>query len=159
MRLAVPVLIMAVVIIGCEAPENIGPIDSIMVISKQRTESFDGDQTPDGLWASVFLYRNSQTKPVSVTNVKGTLDLMLYNGNGRHANLERVKPLHVWTYLPPELKKAEGKMLGQKCFILQLPWGKDVPSQKIITVRAKYTSEKQQTIFSKLQLLPSGVGK
>ena len=157
MRFAGPVLLTLALFFGCEAPENIGPIDSVMVLTKQRTESFDGDQVPDGFWASVFLYRNSESKPVAVTNVKGRLDLILYNGSGRNMDLNLVPPLHVWTFDHVDLQSAEGKMLGQKCFILRLLWGKKRPSHRMITLRAKYTDPNQRMVFSKLQILPSGV--
>jgi hypothetical protein len=156
MKLIAALLIAIVFLAGCE-PEKIGPVGAVNVMTPPAAVSFDADKIPDGVQARIFMYRRSSSDSSSVVNVDGCIEIMMYDGNARFANLDRLEPLHVWRFTADELKAYERKWLGQLCYRINLVWGRDRPTKSLITLRVKYTAANGQTTFSAPHSILSGM--
>jgi len=105
---------------------------------------------PDGF--SVKVFANDAKHPKSVPIREGQLEILMFNGTffGR-TNLP--PPLKVWSFNPGELAGHRFSSSIGAGYEFVLRWEANRPTERLITVGARYTSPNQQILTS----LPSSV--
>jgi hypothetical protein len=105
----------------------------------------DGKPGLDGFSIRVFAGAKANPKPVPIR--AGTLEIVMFDGTlfGR-TNLP--PPLRVWTFTPDELRQREFTSGIGTGYDLLLAWGRNVPTRRLITVGARYTSPSGNVLTS-----------
>ena len=92
---------------------------------------------PDGLAVRVFAGSRSRAKGVSI--VKGTLEILAYDGALADVGTMTSNPAHVWSYPAASLLPlATSSSLGTG-YELALPWKGPRPTNTRLTIVARYT--------------------
>ncbi len=152
------VLVSAVfVFAGCDQPMKVSAIDHMDIQTPPVCRSFDADTTPDGLQARVFFYGRSLDKKVVTVSPEGTLTIMLFDGNRKHADLNALQPLKVWEFDDMRLENHRSRWMGLWCYLFNLHWGDARPREGMVTVRINFTEKTGRTIFSEPQTILSGL--
>jgi hypothetical protein len=97
--------------------------------------NLDETPGPDGLLAQVFFYQARQPEPVTV---RGTLEVLLYDGRYSPASQPATAPLHTWTFTGEQLDRRIIRWMGLWGYAFTLPWGADKPTSGAVTVLARY---------------------
>jgi hypothetical protein len=131
-------------------PSAPGDIAQLNVVTAPVGLDLDNIPGPDGFSVKVFANDEKHPKPVPIRT--GKLEILMFNGTffGR----TNVPPaLKIWSFDASELSSYQfsaGIGIGYE-FVLR--WGTNRPTQRLITVGARYTSPNQEIITS----LPSSV--
>jgi hypothetical protein len=107
--------------------------------------NWDDDPGPDGIQVRLFLYRVDRPEPVAG---KGTVEFMMVPGMSRQGESEAPAPLRVWTFTPQELATRQVRGMVGWGYIIQLGWGRDVPTVPVVTFTARYTSPDGKAVVS-----------
>ena len=107
--------------------------------------NWDDDPAPDGIIAQVFLYQTTRPEPVLV---KGTLNLLMFDGRVPRAGLASAKPERIWSHGPTELATRQIRGLVGWGYAEQLGWGRTMPASPAVTFAARYDPVSGPPVFS-----------
>ena len=107
--------------------------------------NWDDDPAPDGVRAQVFLYQAQQPETVLV---KGTLELLMYEGRVSRMGLADATPQRVWTFTPQELAACVVRGMVGWGYAVQLEWGRQAPTSAAVTFAVRYAPPTGPRIFS-----------
>jgi hypothetical protein len=107
----------------------------------------DGRPGIDGF--ALKAYASIATNPKAVPIRSGTLEVLMFDGTlfGR-TNLPPA--LHTWSFTASELRQREFTAPLGTGYELGLAWGSDIPTRRLITVGARYTSPEGKILTSPL---------
>jgi hypothetical protein len=106
--------------------------------------NLDAAPGPDGFSIKVF-FDDGSPKPVPFR--KGTLEVLMFDGTLPKAD-SGVQPLKTWRFTPEEIREHEFKAGIGTGYELSLAWGENEPTQRNITVAARYLSPLGASIYS-----------
>jgi hypothetical protein len=121
-------------------------IEEINLISPQAALNYDTEPGPDGLWLRVYAGNSRQAKPVPIP--KGTLEVLLFDGMPKAAELAQTTPLHVWTFRASDLGGCRQQTIIGTSYFLTLLWGNDKPVRNRVTVLARYLPPRGSPVYS-----------
>jgi hypothetical protein len=152
MRFLLPALLAALA--GCvSAPEgssgsNVPPgtIVELHIMTAPVGINMDAQAGADGFSVRVFANDATHPKPVRMSN--GQLEILMFNGTffGR-TNVP--PPLKVWTFSAAELRGHEFTARIGTGYNFTLAWGAARPSERMISVAARYTGPDGAVITSR----------
>ena len=124
-----------------------GELVELNILTSPVGLDLDGRPGIDGF--SLKAYASTATNPKAVPIRSGTLEVLMFDGTlfGR-TNLP--PPLHTWTFTAAELRPYEFVAPLGTGYGLNLAWGSDIPTRRLITVGARYTSSEGKILTSSL---------
>jgi hypothetical protein len=132
-------LVMLVPLAGCKSA-TFGTEVSIVqlnLITVPVALDLDGRPGPDGI--SIRVYASAKDSPKQVAIRKGTLEVLMFDGP-----FQRRGPppplLKQFQFTAEELRRAEFTAEIGKGYQLSLAWGANIPSQRVMSVAARYTA-------------------
>lgn len=147
------ICIMAVILApGCHGPImllNKKNVDHIDLMTQPVAANLDGIPGSDGLQVKIYLYNGDKT-----ILGKGTLEMILFDGNDSQGDLRFEKPIKTWTFSPNQLKPFLTTSYGLQHYQLTLAWGDNKPKSKTVTILARYTQGREKEIFSRPVVVP-----
>jgi hypothetical protein len=122
-----------------------GEVVQVNIITSPVGLDLNGKPGLDGF--SAKLYANSARNPKPVPIRSGTIEIVMFDGTlfGR-TNLPPA--LATWTFPAAELRPGEFTAGIGTGYNLILPWGTNRPTQRMVTVGARYTSPSGLVITS-----------
>jgi hypothetical protein len=131
---------------GPPQPLHGGPIRELHVMSAPVGMNFDNQPGPDGFSVRVFATDASHPKPIRID--RGQLEILMFDGTfyGR----TNVPPaLRIWTFTAAELRPNEFTARIGTGYNFNLLWGTNRPTQRMISVAARYTSPEHDIVTSR----------
>jgi hypothetical protein len=121
-------------------------VREINLLSMPMALNLDAKPGADGVAVKIFALNPTSPKPVAIQN--GTLEILLFDGTPTGDKAHNPTPLHIWTYTAADLKAfVFTKAIGTG-YDLLLVWGADQPTQRRVTLIARYTPSKGPVILS-----------
>lgn len=139
---------------GCEPPGQVSrmmppPVADIdqldLHLLSVSAVNWDDQPGPDGVRLRLFCWEYHQSLPVMV---KGTMEVMVFEGRLSPATVDKAKPFHVWKLTTEDLSTFAGRSTVGWCYVMQLAWDKNVPKTRKITLLARYISATGVQTFS-----------
>lgn len=122
-----------------------GEIRQLNVMSVPVALNVDNIPGPDGFSVKVFANDARHPKPVRIR--EGQLEILIFNGT--FFGLTNVPtPLRVWSFSARELAAQEFTAKIGVGYEFLLLWGTNRPTERLITVAARYTSPGQNIVTS-----------
>jgi hypothetical protein len=103
--------------------------------------NLDARPGPDGF--SIRIYAISPDYPKAVAFNQGSLEVLMYDGEGSVA-----KPLRTWKFTPEELRAYASVSPFGVSYEMVLAWEKAVPTGKNISIQARYVPETGNPVVS-----------
>ncbi len=154
-------IILGILLAGCAStPESKPdakkpfPIDTLVLISAPAAVNVDGTPGPDGI--AVKLFGTSESKSRTLPLENGTLEVLMFDGVINEQTPATAKPLHVWTHKAADLKSLATKTGIGVSYPITLLWGKDRPTQDMITIAARFITADGRAIYSAPSTIPVG---
>lgn len=123
-----------------------GGIDELHLFTVPVALNLDREPGPDGFEIKVYASAAERAKGLPI--VKGSLEVVMYDGVVGAGSLDAAKPLHTWTYQAAQLKPfASTSSLGVG-YRMAIRWGKDSPKGSSITIVVRHVLPKRETIYS-----------
>jgi hypothetical protein len=91
-----------------------------------------------------------------LTLASGTLEVLMFDGVINEQTPSTAKPLHVWTQTAAELKSVAAKTHVGVSYPLTLLWGKNRPSEDVITIASRFIAPDGRAIYSAPSTIPVG---
>jgi hypothetical protein len=152
MRFLLPALLIA--LSGCvseppgsgEKKTPPGAIVELHIMTAPVGINMDAKPGPDGF--SVRVYANDATHPKPIRISSGQLEILMFNGTffGR-TNVP--PPVKVWTFAGEELREHEFTARIGTGYNFTLAWGAAQPSDRMISVAARYTGPDHGIVTSR----------
>ncbi len=142
-------------IIGCASSSSRsgGPaagsdagIEEVNVLIAPAALNFDGIPGPDGLSLRVYLGNPREAKYLPLPN--GTLEVVMFDGILKPAEMASSQPLHVWSYPADELRAYGQKTSIGVSYVLTPMWGADRPTHNRVTVLVRCVSPQGKKTYS-----------
>ncbi len=108
--------------------------------------NLDGVPGPDGIGVRIYASGPGVARGVAIR--QGTLEVVLLEGVVDAGAVGTTKPLKVWSFDAPALKPLIAETSLGLGYQLALRWGKDRPTDKVVTVVARYRSPAGAVIYS-----------
>jgi len=115
--------------------------------------NWDDRPGPDGFQVQINFFQIDE--PLSVT-VKGSLELVLYEGHVPAPRLASAKPIHTWPFSGVELAGFAGKSAFGWGYAMRLAWHDRPPEGKVATLIARYRSRDGNVKISSPLYVPLG---
>jgi hypothetical protein len=126
-------------------PGGGGPIREVNVITSPVGLNLDGVPGVDGF--SMKVYANNASNPKTVALRGGSLALEMYDGTF-YGRTNAPQPARTWRYGAEDLPSHQvGSSIGVG-YEFVLMWGTNRPTQRIITVLARYSDGQGREIVS-----------
>ena len=128
---------------------NISPKDQIAqlnVITVPVALDLDGRPGPDGI--ALKLYASHATDPKAIRIREGTIEILMFDGTF-HGRTNAPPTLRTFTFTPAELRLNEFKSNIGYGYDLSLRWGTNLPTQRLMSVGARYTPPTGRPIVSR----------
>ena len=123
-----------------------GKIVQLNLMTVPIALDFDDRAGPEGISVKVYASASDAPKPVRLR--EGTLELLLFDGP-----FQRQAPpppvLRRFQYSVPELLPHEFTARLGVGYQFNLAWGTNLPTQRIMSVAARYTSGQGQVVLSR----------
>jgi hypothetical protein len=106
----------------------------------------DGRPGADGV--SVKVYAAAKDNPKQVAIRKGALDVLMFDGafQRQHPSPPILKQFH---FLAEDLRRVEFTAELGKGYQLSLRWGTNTPTQRVMSVAARYTAPDGRVVLSR----------
>jgi hypothetical protein len=144
LHLAVAILLFAC---GCATTGGGGSsVDELHLLTIPLAINFDTEPGADGFAIKVYASRASDPKPVSMP--RGSMEILMYDGVVRAADLEKARPLRTWSFAADALRDHQYRTSIGVGYQFALAWGDARPAADHITVLARYRSPEGQVIAS-----------
>jgi hypothetical protein len=127
------------------------PIDAIHLLTIPVAVNFDGAPGADGFAIKVYGSRANEPKPVPIP--RGVIEILMFDGVVRSAELAELRPLRTWAFEGPVLRDRQYRTSIGVGYQFALAWGDAQPSQERITVLVRYRAPDGRVIPS----LPSSI--
>jgi hypothetical protein len=124
-----------------------GELVELNILTTPVGIDLDGRPGIDGF--SVKIYGNVADNPKPVPIRSGTMEVLMFDGT-LYGRTNLPPPLHVWSFTASELRMHEFSAPIGIGYDLSLAWASDVPTRRLITVGARYTSAEGKVITSSL---------
>ena len=121
-------------------------IVQLNVITVPVALDLDGKAGPDGI--AVKLYANNSRNPKAARIREGTVEFVMFDGTF-HGRTNPPPILHTFTYIAPQLRLHEFNSKIGWGYDFSLRWGTNLPTQRIMSVGARYTAPDGRTIVSR----------
>lgn len=134
--------------IGCITSVGTPPRSGIVqvnLITAPVALDFDGQPGPDGI--SVRVYANTATDAKPVPIHEGTLELLLFDGPFRQQYTPPV--LKNFRFTAEELRQHKSEVNIGTAYDFALPWGENLPTQRTMSIAARYTSPAGKIVLSR----------
>lgn len=138
---------------GCSSTEQkpsfstTGELVELNILTSPVGIDLDGQPGIDGFTLKAYANIASNPKPVPIRS--GTLEVLMFDGTlYRRTNLP--PPLHIWSFTARELHDHEFTSRIGTGYEFALAWGSDIPTRRLITVGARYTSPEGNILTSSL---------
>jgi hypothetical protein len=136
---------------GPAASAPVAAVDKVHLrVPLSPLRSLDGGPQPQGVLVEVFFERSDQPGGRAVS---GILEIQMYDGAERAADLAGRQPFHVETCPNSVLKEHEGKSLFGTSYVMIVPWGAKPPAADKIWLLARYVPPTGMPVFSE----PTGI--
>lgn len=122
-----------------------GPIAEVHVITAPVGLNLDQIPGVDGF--SMKLYANNASNPKTVAIESGAIDILMYQGTF-YGRTNPPEPAKVWHFEAAELKRQQIETSLGVGYDFVLLWGTNRPTQRLITVQAKYSDPQGRAVFS-----------
>lgn len=142
-----PVLLLS----ACSTPGPVvstpsGEIVQLHVMTMPVGLNLDGIPGVDGF--SVKIYANNASNPKTVPIPRGQLEIIIWDGS--LFGLGNIPPaLHIWKWHAAEIQPFISKSGIGASYEFTLLWGADRPTQRLITVGARYTAPDGRVVTSR----------
>lgn len=139
---------------GCEPPGMVSRMMPPPVADIDRLDlhvlslsavNWDDRPGADGVRLRLYCWQYRQSLPVMV---KGTMEVMVFEGRLSSATVDKAKPFHSWKLTAEDLSTSAGRSMVGWCYVMQLAWDKNVPKTSNITLLARYISATGVQTFS-----------
>lgn len=107
----------------------------------------DGRPGIDGF--ALKAYASTAANPKAVPIRSGTLEVLMFDGT-LYGRTNLPPALHTWSFTAGELRQHEFTAPIGTGYELALAWGSDIPTRRLITVGARYTSADGKILTSGL---------
>jgi hypothetical protein len=131
--------------IGGSPPAPVNSVDRMDLFARPAALNWDDNPGPDGLEVRVHFYQ--RTQPLTVT-VRGTLELLLFEGKVTAPQILTEKPFHVWSFASEQHRKLLRRDTPGWCYALRLLWGRRIPKGSIVTVVGRYVPRDGRAVYS-----------
>lgn len=131
---------------GVGAKRGEPAVESLHVLSVPVAVDFDGVPGPDGFALTLFAKGPKSAKGVPLP--EGRLELLMYDGLFSEEKSSSSEPLRVWRYTRSDLKLHSGKSAVGTGYRFTLRWENARPTQRQITLLARFTPEGGRMIKS-----------
>ena len=121
-------------------------IDQLNLLAIPFAVNFDQAPGPDGFVIKVYAGNGNQPKPIP--NLKGTLEILMYDGFLKENNTNSATLRRTWKYSADQLKSVVTKTSIGTAYQLALQWNEAKPVGDKISIAARYTSPEGATIYS-----------
>jgi hypothetical protein len=149
-RLSSLTLLFALTLCACTSPSSSTPpkdrIVQLNVMTVPVALDLDGKPGPDGI--AVKLYANNAHNPRAIRIREGTVEFVMFDGTF-HGRTNPPPILHTVTYAAPQLRLHEFNSKIGWGYDFSLRWGTNLPTQRIMSVGARYTAPDGSTIVSR----------
>ena len=108
--------------------------------------NLDNVPGPDGF--SVKVYANNAENPKPVPLRDGSLEILMFNGTF-YGKTEVPAPIKTWSYSAEELQRLRFDAGIGTGYEFVLTWGRNIPTERMITIAARYTSSDQKIVTSR----------
>ena len=145
-----PFLVLPFLFVACKAPDSaLSPKNAIAqlnVITVPVALDLDGRPGPDGV--ALKLYASHATNPKAIRIRDGTIEILLFDGTF-HGRTNPPPILRTAVFTPAELRLNEFKSNIGYGYDLTLRWGTNLPTQRLMSVGARYTSPDGRPIVTR----------
>ena len=135
---------------ACKSPNSPtstkNAIAQLNVITVPVALDLDGRPGPDGV--ALKLYASHATNPKAIRIRDGTIEILLFDGTF-HGRTNPPPILRTAVFTPAELRLNEFKSNIGYGYDLTLRWGTNLPTQRLMSVGARYTSPDGRPIVSR----------
>ena len=100
----------------------------------------------DGI--GVRIYASAAGKAQGVPLRAGRLEIVMFDGTPRSAEIRSTNPAQIWAFSAPELVPFETTSTLGTGYQLALSWGDKPPKGKVVTVIARYYSSRGAELVS-----------
>ena len=121
-------------------------ISQLHVITVPVALDLDGRPGPDGI--AVKLYANNANDPKAIRIREGTLEILMFDGTF-HNRTNSPPILRASTFTGPDLRRHESKSNIGYGYEFTLSWGTNLPTQRLISVGARYTPSSGRPLVSR----------
>jgi hypothetical protein len=121
-------------------------IVQLNVITVPVALDLDGKTGPDGI--AVKLYANTASDPKAARIREGTVEFVMFDGTF-HGRTNPPPILRTFTYAASELRLHEFNSKIGWGYDFSLRWGTNLPTQRIMSVGARYTAPNARPIVSR----------
>jgi hypothetical protein len=137
---------------GQNLPAPVAQVDKVILrVPLNPLRSADGGEEPQGVLVEVFFERADRPGGVPVL---GLLEMRMYEGSARPADLADHKPFHVETYPNSALQNLEGRGMFGVSYRIVVPWGARAPSTETIWVEGRYIPPTGPAVLSEPTSVP-----
>ena len=113
---------------------------------------FDRQTGPDGFVVRIFVSSHAKAKGLVVKG--GTVDILMFDGARQEKMPPSGDPMRAWSFSAAQLKGyATVSSLGVG-YQFSLRWGAEKPTQRLITIVARYTTPSGGAIYSAPSIIP-----
>jgi hypothetical protein len=137
-----------ILLLGCQSARLGGQewIVQLNLITVPVALDLDNQPGVDGISVKVYASAEANPKPVPIR--AGSLELLLFDGPF-HRQASQPPILKQFRFTPDELRPGEFTAKIGTGYQLSLAWGTNIPSQRIMSVAARYTHADGQMVLSR----------
>jgi hypothetical protein len=150
-------VLITLILTGCTSPSARSSVPTPPAPSKDRIAQLnvitvpvaldlDGKPGADGI--AVKLYANNARDPKAIRIREGTVEFVMFDGTF-HGRTNPPPILHSVTFTAPELRLHEFNSRIGWGYDFSLRWGTNLPTQRIMSVGARYTAPNAGPIVSR----------
>ena len=121
-------------------------ISQLHVITVPVALDLDGRAGPDGI--ALKLYANNPNNPKAIRLREGTLEILMFDGTF-HNRTNPPPILRTSTFTASDLRRHESKSNIGYGYEFSLSWGTNLPTQRLISVGARYTPPTGRPLVSR----------
>jgi hypothetical protein len=130
------------------APLGASDITELHLLAAASAISLDDQGHVAGF--PVRVYASSPASPETVPIVKGTLDILMFDGTVTPATVAASQPLRAWSFTADQLRARARVTTVGTSYLLTLLWGEQRPTEDRITVVGRYNHPQGVKLYSAL---------
>lgn len=133
-------------------PEPVGHVDRVSIFAMPTAVNLDEIPGPDGIRIQVYFYRVDQDMPVTV---KGTVEVLMYEGQLRAGDLLKSRPFFTWGLTPGSMVQNLYRSAYGWHYAFDLRWDRP-PQSSNVTIIARYTAPGEAPIYTDALSIATG---
>ncbi len=129
-----------------------GTVEQLHLLVTAVALDMDGKPGPDGFGARVYASSRKASEAAPIT--RGRLEMVMYDGTVKPAEMAAAKPLQTWVFEPKQLRALIQRTSIGAGYRFALAWGDHKPTQNRVTIIARHLSENGAEVVSAPGIVP-----